>query len=153
MVVQTFSLYHKKGYEGHPVRKVATQSRVASKAGVKSGRAVKDVGCNKIEAGAESGAVFGIVLRECQLEAANRPSDGATEGTTLSICVEGELYVKVAKAADKDQMLFVNKKTGEFSGAAGATAADWVECKNVRALDTANNDDIVTACIIRSVTA
>ena len=152
MTIQVFKMYTGNAYEGQLAyasepRTVVSGTNESAK--IPFGKAVK---FGAKEGGVALGGaanVYGIALRELNMEATNRPSDGETDyakGFTVSVFRQGTINVLVTKAAAvRGALANVNTTTGAIEG--GAVAGGAVASKNVSFLESGAIGDIVKARI------
>ena len=151
MPIQDFNIYTARGYAGDLVDSGprTTQTGVVEAATLAVGVAVQrgtvTTNPRHVVVGHNSGAVFGISMRDLAVEAKNKPSDGETEfraTESVNIIREGFLYVRVTvRAAVAGALLNVVDATGAFTG--GAAGGGETLSLNVRAEQSGAVGDII----------
>ena len=152
MTIQVFKMYTANAYEGQQAfgsEPHVVVSGISESDKISFGKAVQmGVGADGILLGSKAN-VFGFALREINMEATNRPSDGETDyvkGFSVSVFRQGTINVLVTKAAAvKGVAANVNTASGSIEG--GAVASGAVATKNVMFLESGAVGDIVKARI------
>lgn len=136
MPKQDWSINTKEAYAGEQYGLATTNSQrltfSTDAAMTHFGLAVQQgVADNTIKVGHNAGEVLGITMRQLNLEAATRPSDGTVaipKGWPLGVMLEGPIMVKLVTAIT-DANIGISA-TGEFGG----VASGYTQATNVRAL-------------------